>query len=172
MSAKTIEAAPTSAAADAALGLVVITERWFSRFDGTRAQLEAEGILPKDFEWPIDHDATPRWQVGPFDFWLHRERPPGAKGPRKQFSDCDWFSLGWGLTDHLSLAEEGIARKAQELKDAIYRNSAEGQAKWSAQYERYRVACQDKEFQAFKATIPGLVAPKRGRRPKCSDQPQ
>ena len=31
---------------------VTIYRDEFARFEGTRAQLEAEGLIPEDFEWP------------------------------------------------------------------------------------------------------------------------
>ena len=69
----------------------------FSELLGTRAMLEAERIIPKGTDWPQGYDDL-RWQAGQFDYWLRRRRPPGAKGPRKQFIDCDWFCLRWELT--------------------------------------------------------------------------
>lgn len=143
----------------------------FAEFLGTRSMLEAEGVIPKGTDWPQGYDDR-RWQAGQFDYWLSRQRPPGAKGPRKQFIDCDWFCLRQDLTHRPSHAQCEIARKAQELKDTIYRRSPQGEAEWSAQWSRYWETAKDAAFQAFKATIPGLVAPKRGRRPKSSDQPQ
>lgn len=174
MSAKTIEAAPTSAMGEATAELIIVIKPYnidIVEFLGTRAMLEAEGILPEDTEIPTGYDDL-RWQAGQFDFWLYRKRPPGAQGPRKQFAECDWFCLRWELTDQLSPAEKVIARKERELKEAIYNNSAEGEAKRRAMLERCCIARQDKKYLAFMATIPGLVAPKRGRRSKCSDQPQ
>ena len=143
----------------------------FAEFLGTRAMLEAEGIIPKGTDWPQGYDDL-RWRAGQFDYWLSRRRPPGAKGPRKQFIDCDWFFLPWELTNRPSDAQREIARKAQELKDAIYRRSPQGEAEWSAQWNRYWATTKDAKFQAFKATIPGLVQPKRGRPCKSGAQAQ
>ncbi|MBK7014945.1 MAG: hypothetical protein IPH39_05050 [Sulfuritalea sp.] len=167
MSAKTIEAAPTLAMGDATTELVIVIKPHnldFVEFLGTRTMLEAEGILPEDTKLPTGYDNL-FWQAGQFDYWLRRERPPGARGPRKQFAECDWFRLRMNLTDMPTPSEREIARKAQELEDAIYRNSAEGNAKRCAMIEGCVVADCDEKFQAFKASIPGLVAPKRGGRP-------
>ena len=69
----------------------------FAEFLGPRAMLEAEGIIPPGTNWPQGYDDL-RWQAGRFNYWLSRRRPPGAKGPRKQFADCDWFLLRQQLT--------------------------------------------------------------------------
>jgi len=167
MSAKTIEAA--SAPDD--LIIEIQGDLGFVEFHGSRAMLEAEGIIPKGTDWPQGYDDL-HWQAGQFCYWLRRQRPPGAKGPRRDFAAVDWFFLRLEPTEQPSWEERQIARKKQELKDTIYRNSAEGAAKRYAMFERCCAAGQDKKFQAFKASIPGLVAPKRGRRPKCSDHPQ
>jgi len=143
----------------------------FAEFLGPRAMLEAEGVIPKGTDWPQGYDDL-RWQAGKFDYRLSRERPPGAKGPRKQFSDCDWFCLRIELTHQPSHAEREIALKAQELKDTIYRRSPKGEAEWLVNWNRYWETTKDAAFQAFKATIPGHVQKKRGRPCKSSTQAQ
>jgi hypothetical protein len=142
----------------------------FAEFLGTRAMLEAEGIIPTGTDWPQGYDDL-RWQAGKFDFWLQRERPPGAKGPRKAFADVDWFCLRIELSHQPSNAEREIAKKAQELKDTIYRRSPKGEAEWSAQWDRYWNSTKDKAFQTFKAAL-GIVEKKRGRPCKNRDQAQ
>ena len=141
----------------------ICTDIYLTIYHGTRAQLEDEGVIPKGTEWPSGYDGC-RWQSGKFNFWLRRERPPGAKGPRRDFADVDWFSLRWGLTNPPSHAQRQIARKTQELKDTIYRSSQKGEAERYAQWSRYWETTKDAAFQYFKATIPGLVPPKRGRK--------
>lgn len=143
----------------------------FVEYFGTRAMLEAEGIIPKDTDWPQGYHER-RWKDGRFDYWLRRERPKGAKGPRRQFIDCDWWCLRWELPNKPSWVDLNIKNKEEELRAFIYRNSVEGRAKRNAAFVRYLKACDDAKFQAFKAAIPGLVARKRGRRSKSADQPQ
>lgn len=133
----------------------------FAEFLGTRSMLEAEGVIPKGTDWPQAYDDL-RWQAGKFDFWLRRERQPGAKGPRRDFAAVDWFCLRIELTHQPSHAEREIAKKAQELKDTIYRRSPKGEAEWSAQWDRHRKATKDTKFQTFKAAC-GIVERKRGR---------
>lgn len=135
----------------------------FSEFLGTRAMLEAEGIIPDGTEWPEGYDNL-RWESGRFSYWLKRQRPCGAKGPRKQFMDCDWWCVRQELTVRPSFANQQIAAKAKALTEEIYRHSAQGQAEWRKQWDRYWEAERDKSFQAFKALVPALVRRKRGRR--------
>ena len=127
--------------------------------------LEAEGIMPEATMWPEGYNDL-RWQDGTFDYWLRRQRPEGAKGPRKQFIDCDWWCLRWKLSNQPSHAERAIAHQSKALKDEIYRHSAKGQAEWDRQWKCYREAERGERFQAFKALIPGVIRPKRGRKPK------
>lgn len=141
----------------------------FVEFHGSRAMLEAEGIIPKGTDWPQGYDDL-RWQAGKFNYWLRRQRPPGAKGTRRDFANVDWFFLRSEPTHQPSLAQREIARKTQELKDTIYRRSPKGEAEWSAQWNRYWQSTKDAAFQAFKATIPGLVQRKRGRPCKSQEQ--
>ena len=134
----------------------------FAEFIGTRAMLEAEGLIPKGTAWPQGY-ADLRWQAGRFKFWLNRQRPAGAKGLRSAFVDVDWFCLRQELAHGPSHAEREITQATKELEDVIYRRSARGQAEWSARWNRYFETRQDAAFQAFKATIPALAQRKRGR---------
>lgn len=142
-----------------------------SEFIGSRAMLEAEGVIPDGTKWPEGY-ADLRWQEGRLDYWLSRQRPKGAKGPRRDFANCDWWCLQRRLTNPSSLAEHEILLKTQELKDAIYRQSAKGKAEWIDNWNRYWATKNDEKFQAFKALFPGLVRPKRGRRSKSAEQSQ
>lgn len=143
----------------------------FSEFIGSRAMLEAEGIIPDGTKWPEGYDSL-YWQAGEFDYSLRRQRPEGAKGPRRDFANFDWWCLRWELTKAPSHTQRDIMRKAQALKDAIYSHSAEGQAEFNKNWKRYWKTVEDEKFQAFKALIPGLVRPKRGRRPRNAEQSQ
>lgn len=139
-----------------------------AEYIGTRAMLEAEGILPKDTDWPQE-DSVLHWRNGRFNYFLSRTRPAGAKGPRRQFLDCDWWSLRWELPNRLSHFDCEIKRKEKELRDYIFQHTVEGHTKWLAEFDRYLKATKDAKFQAFKAAIPGLVKSKRGHRFKSAD---
>ncbi|MFZ6850075.1 hypothetical protein [Undibacterium sp. RuRC25W] len=131
-------------------------------YRGTRAMLEEEGVIPVDFRWPTAYDDL-RWESGKFKYWLLRHRPDGAKGSRKDFVDCDWWHLRWNLINAPDFWQRRLAKMEKALSDEIYRCSDKGRAEFYIQYERLWEARKDEKFQAFKALIPSLVAPKRGR---------
>lgn len=162
----TCHAAAAPATADTIGDLIVVIRHDgdICEYRGTRAQLEAEGVIPDGTSWPDGYDDL-RWQAGKFDFWLRRHRPEGAKGTRRQFADFDWWHLRWEPSNQPSFGQRLITRKARELADTIYRQSAQWQAEWYAAYKRHNETIKDEKFQAFKALVPGLVPPKRGRRP-------
>lgn len=147
------------------LGKYGITE-----FQGTRAMLEAEGIIPANIKWPEGYDGL-RWDEGKFEYWMRRERPEGAKGPRKLFIDVDWWCLRQQVIDE-SFVDFELKRKTKELAEYAYHHSAKGLAESNRRYASYTAACSDEKFQAFKASIPGLVQPKRERRSKSGRQSQ
>lgn len=135
-----------------------------AEYRGTRTMLEAEVVFPEDFNWPAGyHDA--RWRDQKRYYWLSRRRPEGAKGPRKDFSDCDW----WHLRIEPVGAKHFIQRRAEimakELAEYVHRNTPEGSRKLIEEYERHLAARKDSAFQAFKAAC-GIVEKKRGRRSK------
>ena len=141
-----------------------------AEFQGTRAMLEAEGIVPANIKWPDGYDDQ-RWDEGKFEYWMRRERPEGAKGPRKLFADVDWWCLRQQVIGETFIDYE-LKRKKKELAEYVYRHSAKGQADSDRSFNAYAAACSDKKFQAFKALFPGLVKPKRGRRAKSAQQNQ
>ncbi|MES2024480.1 MAG: hypothetical protein V4448_02880 [Pseudomonadota bacterium] len=134
-----------------------------TEYQGNRAQLEAEGVIPEGTEWP-DGDSSVKWEAGRFTYRLRRTRPDGMKGPKKLWVEADWWALRWDTTEPQDYAANEIKRKTKELADTIYRRSPRGCAEWSANWNRYCKALEDKKFQAFKALIPALVPTKRGRR--------
>jgi hypothetical protein len=144
--------------------LIVILNKYnadYTDFIGRRALLEAEGLIPAGTEWPEGYQSA-NWQAGGFHYWLRRERPEGAKGPRRAFESVDWFCLRRTPVHERSSAQISIALKEKALKEAIYRNSGKGHAEWDAHWNRYFKAMEDKPFQAFK-TACGIVEKKRGR---------
>lgn len=150
--------------------VVVIEQRLgYCEFIGTRATLEMEGLAPPDGEWPEGFDST-RWQAERFDYWLRRQRPAGAKGPRRDFANCDWWCMRIELTDEPTWEERDIRRKERELSEARYFNSYEGRQKRSAALDRYWAAHGDKPFQEFLKLCPGLLPKQRGRRRKSDSK--
>lgn len=142
-----------------------------AEYQGTRAALEAEGVIPAGTKWPEGFN-TRSWNDDKFSYWLHRERPKGVNGPRKQFLDIDWWMFRCDPLNVKSVNARIVECKAKELADTIYRCSPQGEAAWFAQWDRYQQSTKDVAFQAFKALIPGLIQPKRGRRTKSAEQSQ
>jgi len=81
----------------------------YCEYFGTRAMLEAEGILPENINWPEGFDGN-RWDDGRFKYWLRRVRPEGIKGPKKAFLGPEAEGTG----GHAPPAESG--RHAGELR--------------------------------------------------------
>ncbi|AZG10825.1 hypothetical protein EGT29_24685 [Pigmentiphaga sp. H8] len=140
----------------------------FAEFVGTRAMLEAEGVLPEKVIWPDGFDGK-CWNDGQFRYWLRRQRPKGAKGPRKAFQGVDWWMLRWEPVNGPDFRERELAEKKKELEDMIYLRSPAGIRESGIASERYWAAVDDKKFQAFKTCIPGWVKPRRGRNTPSSD---
>lgn len=132
-----------------------------AEYQGTRAQLEAEGIIPKDFKWPFRTE-TGYWQLGKSSFSIGRHRPPGLKGPMKLWTSGDWWRVRWNPADQNHSADS-IRRKTAELAAVIHHNSAAGIAESNAAWARYDTASNDQKFQSFKALILSLV-PTQSRR--------
>lgn len=141
------------------------------QYEGTAAQLIAEGLIPEGFEWPRAA-AEARWQANGFDYWLRRIRPAGHKGPMRSWLELDnWFIRVevTGRDCHWHIRQR-LKRQAEDLALAIHRHTAAGAAEWNAHWDRYCATVRDKGFQAFKEKVPGLIPPKRGRKPKAATQ--
>lgn len=146
--------------------LICINQRLgFTDFFGSRAMLEAEGLIPHGTEWPDAFDSR-EWKAGQFRYWLRRIRPEGAKGARNDFIDIDWWFVRLDLINEMSHRDRLIVLKKKELEREILANSPEGEM----QRKRASRAAADEKFQAFKALIPGLIEPRRTRRPKTVEQ--
>lgn len=159
---------PAASGLDLSAEIIVYTlYSHITEYQGTRAALEAEGVIPAGTQWPKDWDIL-RWKDGTFHYWLRRERPKGIKGSRQQLLNFDWWQFRFNPINAKSILDCNIELKAKELADMIHRQSPEGHAAWSKQFDRYCSAQQDEKFQAFKALIPGLVRPKCGRRPRTA----
>jgi hypothetical protein len=162
----TFAQSPAAAGLDFSLEVIVCTPHTeIAEYQGTRAALEAEGVIPQGTKWPEGFEDL-RWRDEKFKYWLRRIRPEGAKGPRKQFADFDWWMFRFDPINRKGPGELHVERKAKELADLIYRQSPKGRDEWSKQFDRYWKAKGDDKFQAFKALIPGAVAPSRGRKPR------
>lgn len=150
--------------------VVQIDRKWgYATYKGTRAQLEAEGVIPANPKWPSGR-TTVHWQAGKYSFELRRTRPDGLKGPMTLWTNGDWWHVQWMLTNGPSHKERAFKWKVEELADEWHRHSDIYRQIHAAQFRKYWAAREDTRFQAFKALIPGLIPPKRGRKKK-SEQP-
>ena len=135
----------------------------FSEYHGTRAQLEAEGVIPKDTAWP---GGTQRvyWEQGLFKFELRRIRPDGMKGPMKLWRTGDYWCLRWERKLSLSYDEMAIANKAKEFAQLVHLHSPAGRREREVNWGLYWKAHEDKAFQAFKSIfVPQRRKPGRPR---------
>ena len=166
-------AAPISSASPASdppavrdLRIAIYRDAW-ARYEGTAAQLIAEGLIPDGFEWP-QADADVEWVASGFKYWLRRTRPEGHKGPKRSWLGLDnWFvRISVVGRDYHWTTRRSLERKAQALAAEFHHHTPVGAMEWSAKWNRYMEAERDQAFQAFKTLVPGLVPPKRGRKPK------
>lgn len=139
--------------------LTVIIRSVFSTFIGSRSQIVAEGVVPPMMKWPQGFNSI-SWEAAGLIYRLKRQRPEGAKGPRRAFLECDnWALFMFPIDDE----QVEIARKSRELALALQRLTPEWQEQRKRQLRLYYAACEDEKFQAFKALIPGLIPHPRQR---------
>lgn len=144
---------------------VCISTRTFGywEYEGTRAQLEAEGVIPPGTEWPQGKRAI-YWQQGPLRFWLSRTRPEGVKGPMSIWATGDWWRLRCDTADDINRPGWRIQQKARELAQEIHAQTPAGRREWNERFSRYWAAHSDAAFQAFKAALlPGRKKPGRSK---------
>lgn len=142
----TAAAAPTDVSGQAECELAIeIWPRFCTNWSGSAAQLQAEGLIPRDFVWPRRREAK-RWESALFDCWLVRRRPPGRKGPMKQWVDGDYWRL---RRDLISQCQDGgatvrIYEKTEALRLELERLTPCGQAMMN----RWRESLRDERFRA------------------------
>jgi len=140
----------------------------FWEYEGTRAQLEAEGVIPPSTEWPQGKQPL-FWNQGGLRFWLQRARPEGTKGPMSVWASGDWWRLRCDSPNEFHCADWRIKQKARELAQAIYDQSPQGQREWHERFNRHWAAQKDAAFQAFKnAFIPQPKKPGRPAKPRTT----
>lgn len=141
------------AAAEGELLVCIDRELGIVEYIGPRALLESEGIIPADTKWPERFDDL-RWKAGRLEFWLQRERPKGARGPRRAFLEIDWWCLRIDPVNR-TWQQHRIMVKARELRDLMYQASPEGVRALNIEAERLSKAQDDERFQGFLARIVG-----------------
>lgn len=133
------------------------------QYQGTRAALEAEGVIPDDMEWPKGFTQL-RWEDESYRYRLTRRRPEGVKGPRKDFLTVDWWAIHFSPKRAREFMARRIELKVQEMQELVYQASKEGRAERNQHWHRYFAAKNDERFQAAMASIPGVLPPARRRR--------
>lgn len=148
---------------------VIISVRrdgWLS-YEGSAAQLVAEGLIPKDFCWP-DAAAYQRWEANGFEYSLRRARPNYHKGSMRTWLEKDNWLMFINVVgrDTPWYIRQNVEFQAEKLRAAQYRATAAGQREWNAKWELHWAARNDKAFQAFKSIlVPKCKKPSR----KCKD---
>jgi hypothetical protein len=132
---------------------------------GTRAQLQAEGVIPADFEWPQGL-AGKSWTAGNLEYWLYRRRPDGHKGPKSSCLEVDNWACRrtWAAHGRDGFANARIYEKRVALAEELWALTPAA----DQQLSRYWAAHKDKSFQAFKAIFlpqPKKPQPKKRGRP-------
>lgn len=133
----------------------------FWEYHGTRAQLEAEGVIPPSMVWPVGKNGR-HWETAGYYWGLRRIRPEGLKGPMKLWINGDWWSVRCEPTVRTDRALR-IADMKRALDHAIFMESPAGKAALRVHWARTDAMREDKAFQRFKALIPALspVQPRR-----------
>lgn len=145
------------------LHITFYPDAW-ARYEGSAAQLMAEGLIPEGLAWPQGAQSR-AWSAGGLEYRLRRSRPAGHKGPMKSWLGLDHWSLyssvpGRGLE---WLDRQRVKHKTQALRDELHSQTPEGRREWLANWNRWWAAHKDPAFQAFKASV--LPARKKpGRR--------
>jgi hypothetical protein len=157
---------PTATPAPQELRIELWAGDWVEYF-GTRAGLEAEGLIPDGAAWPEGTDWE-RWKSGRFEYWLRRSRPLGLKGPHRLWATGDWWAfrvmLGERTPEWRRLRM--IDEKRRELQRFERGPSPEQFEAEMCQFRAYLSARHDDAFRAFKEALPGWPK-RRGRKPRA-----
>jgi hypothetical protein len=136
------------------LGVLVLLRPYgndFWEYEGTRAQIEAEGIVPEGSQWPTAEQgaAEVQWEERGLRFSLRRTRPDGMKGPMSLWLRGDWWRLRCDRGEYRSGFEIRADRLRRELAQLEYENSREGQQARFIAFKRIMAAKEDAAFQAL-----------------------
>ncbi len=135
----------------------------FWRYEGTRAQLEAEGVIPPKFEWPTGKGRV-AWESGQFKYWLQRTRPEGVKGPMSIWINGDWWVIHGRLADRQRSEKWEAELKRKRLIDELYAMTPNGKIEAEILGRKWWRSYRDSAFQAFKAKV--LPSRKKPGRPR------
>lgn len=127
---------------------------------GTMEQLTGEALVAREFEWPIGFNHR-LWNDEKFEWRLRRQRPKGARGPRRFYAEFDYWCLRStvrGLSMNLVHAQ-WMHREAERIA-AIGQWTREDEAQIHAVARAHR----DTAFLQFKRLVPALDALSKKRR--------
>lgn len=134
-------------------------------YTGTRAQLEAEGLIPQPARWPQGR-CVAQWERGPLHFSLSRTKPEGATGRAKEWEAADWWTVRVSRSG--GHRQTVVRTKMRELERALHEASHAGEREFYSLWRRSMAARDDARFQsALSAMLPPGVkkAPARRGRP-------
>lgn len=151
----------TSRRRQESLGVMLRMARGSLRMFGTRAALEAEGLVPPDTQWPQGRKVV-QWQAWPFQWTLSRTRPEGLKGPQSLWIDGDWWVLASSPADKTMYFDRQMQLMQAEMLYEWRRRTWGGHCELAAHRQAYRAARGDNAFQRFKAGV--LPPPRRDGR--------
>lgn len=159
-----LAATPTTPTHAPELRITIWLDQWVE-FIGTAAQLRAENLIPDSFEWPPG--ATDKhWTARGMRYWMRRCRPEGHKGPMSSWLTLDnWFvRISPDNPDPQWHARRSIQRMEAALRREQHHLTPAGARQRHQEWLRIMAALRDQRFQTFKAKLPGLTPPTRGRK--------
>jgi hypothetical protein len=115
---------------------------------GTKAQMQAEGIVSPNVVWPDTTDSYVEWQSGRNLFRLRRAQPKGSKSREWKSCPADWWRLSIDFAGR-------IGERQSQLE---IRQAAIDRAFAAVRPDRLRVKAArcDDAFQSFKRKALGL----------------
>lgn len=136
--------------------------------EGTRAQLQAEGLVPAGVVWLASGFDSQSWTAHSTRFELRRVRPDGAKGPRALFASVDLWCLRGSPLRSMSYEDVIDRRKRRQLIAQAWELSPEGKQETNLRIARAIAAREDAAFQRFITQVAARPPRSRSRRMPCA----
>lgn len=124
-----------------------------AEYQGTRAALEAEGVIPTETKWPDTGFDRVHWSDDVIEYTLFRDRPDGATGAKKLFVDVDWWRFGFSPIRQKPYQQVDIEQKKKALEDAIFRQTTEGMHLIQKLFHDYHQSEKDAAYQKFRGCL-------------------